>query len=100
MFAALRRLFRKPPPPAPDGVVSATGSAGGKRLPAGHLDMETIMTQASLAAHAEGITDPDVIRKRKLTARAKLRDARDRAVRTGEPVSFKVGGAVHTVTPT
>lgn len=100
MFAALRGLFRKKAPAIPQTVVRAAGTAGAARgLAPGMLDMETVMTAASVQARHEGITDVDVIRKRKLVARAALKAARHEASSTQRPSSFRIGAQVFTVTP-
>lgn len=99
MFAAFRRLFRKKPPAIPQAVVRAAGTAGASRgLAPGMLDMETVMAAAGAQARHEGITDVDVIRKRKLVARVALKAARHEASATGRPSSFQIGDQTFTVT--
>lgn len=102
MLEMFRKWFRtpEPVPVVPQIVVRAAGYAGVARgLGPGMLDMETTMAAAGAQARHEGITDPDVIRKRKIRARQALNGARAEAMRTGEPVSFKIGKQTFTVTP-
>lgn len=99
MLAALRRLLRKKPPAIPQVVMRAAGTAGASRgLAPGMLDMETVMAAAGAQARHEGITDPDVVRKRKLVARKALRAARHEAAQTRRPSSFQIGDQTFTVT--
>ncbi len=100
MFAIFRKLFGRASPSIPQTVVRAAGTAGAARgLAPGMLDMETVMSAASAQARHEGITDVDVIRKRKLVARAALKAARHEAARTNRPSSFRIGDQIFTVTP-
>lgn len=94
-------FWRKPKPAAlPTTVVRGSMSAGpNRRLHAGFLDMETFMSDAGMAARAEGIDDPDQIRKRKNDARQALKRARNLCRQTGDAVEFKFGGVTHKVTP-
>jgi hypothetical protein len=51
-------------------IVEAVGSATGGK---GSKDIEKAMADAVTKAVAEGITDPEEIRKRQLEARAKIK---------------------------
>lgn len=58
-----------------DQIVEAVGSASGTGGTKGELNraMERLMVVVVTECAAEGITDPDVIRERKLAARAELK---------------------------
>ena len=60
------------------GIVAAVGVAsGGERLNAKAI--EQAMVDAAKKCAEEGITDPNVIRERKLAARQALKDAQRKA---------------------
>lgn len=94
-------FWRKPKKVGPPVTVVRAAMTGttGKRLHEGFLDMETFMADAGLAARAEGISDPDQIRKRKNLARYVLRNAREQCRRTNEPVTFTFRDKSFTVRP-
>lgn len=58
-------------------IVEAVGAAGAGNRTIGLTAamVEKAMSEATLAAQAEGITDPDEIRARKLAARQALKDS-------------------------
>lgn len=57
--------------PAAPNIVAAAGTGGGANIKA-HM-IEDAMAEAVMQCAAEGITDADEIRKRKLAAREKMK---------------------------
>lgn len=57
----------------PSKIVEAVGSASNSTDGLTAEQIQTAMSEATAAAQAEGITDPDVIRKRALDARKALK---------------------------
>ena len=96
MFGWFRR---KKPPAAPvveSVVVRATGAA---KASDNRVDMAEFMAAAGLQARAEGHTDPDIVRNRKIKARMALRAALEKATASGQPVELVIGSKTYVVPP-
>ena len=71
------------------GVVQAVGTSG--RARGTSADIEKVMSWATKQAAVDGITDPVVVRERKMAARAAYKAVVKQVEETGEAATFVVG---------